>query len=308
MMRYSLGQTAGIHKKEGRAVLLDELGEPIVNFFPHFVRRHCGQFAARFKDLGGKIILNNGVAKILLKDKKVTGVRLESGEELSADGVVATIHPKALLPLLEPEALRSSFRERILNLTETDGVIVVQISVDAEAHREMTHNIYRLHTDENGFITEGIFYQIRRGNVSGANLLSIITKSLYSDWREWEATKTGKRGRDYENKKLAIANELLKKADKVFGGLKDARIVDVFTPLTLRDYVDCPEGSCYGVLRSAGQLLKIASLNNIPLAGLCLAGQNAVAPGVLGTILGSFNAARQIAGAERLKQELKKVT
>jgi phytoene dehydrogenase-like protein len=258
--------------------------------------------------LGGKLILNNGADKILLKEKKVIGVRLESGADLSADAVVATIHPKALLALLEPQSLRSSFRERILNLTETDGVIVVQISVDALAHQELTHNIYRLHTDENGFITEGIFYQVRRGNVNGANLLSIITKSLYSEWSQWELTKTGKRGQEYENKKMAIANALLKKAGGVFGGLKNARIVDVFTPLTLRDYVNCPEGSCYGVLRSAGQLLKIASLNNIPLSGLCLAGQNALSPGVLGTILGSFNAARQIVGAERLAQELKKAT
>jgi all-trans-retinol 13,14-reductase len=172
----------------------------------------------------------------------------------------------------------------------------------------LTHNIYRLHTDENGFIKEGIFYQVRRGNTKGANLLSIITKSLYSEWSKWEATKTGKRGSEYENKKLAIAGALLKKADDLFGGLKNARIVDVFTPLTLRDYVNCPEGSCYGVLRSAGQLLKIASLNNLPLSGLCLAGQNALSPGVLGTILGSFNAARQIAGTERLTKEFKRET
>jgi all-trans-retinol 13,14-reductase len=265
-------------------------------------------FAARFKNLGGKIITNNGVAKILLKEKKVAGVRLESGEDLSADAVVAAIHPKVLLTLLEPQALRSSLQERILNLKETDGVIVVQISVDALAHQELTHNIYRLHTDENGFIKEGIFYQVRRGNGSGANLLSIITKSLYGEWSDWEGTKTGKRGPEYENKKLTIANELLRKADDLFGGLKNARIVDVFTPLTLRDYVNCPEGSCYGVLRSAGQLLKIASLNNIPLSGLCLAGQNALSPGVLGTILGSFNAAKQIVGVERLAQELKRKT
>ena len=263
-------------------------------------------FAQRYKDLGGKLILNNGAANILLKEKKVTGVKLESGGDLSADAVVATIHPKTLLNLLEPQALRSSFRERILNLKETDGVIVVQVSVDALAHQELTHNIYRLHTDENGAIKDGVFYQLRRGNVSGANLLSIITKSLDSEWTQWESTKTGKRGKEYENKKLVIAGALLKKANDLFGGLKNARIVDVFTPLTLRDYVNCPEGSCYGVLRSAGQLLKIVSLNNIPLSGLCLAGQNAVAPGVLGTILGSFNAARQIVGAERLAQELKK--
>jgi hypothetical protein len=61
-------------------------------------------------------------------------------------------------------------------------------------------------------------------------------------------------------------------------------------------------------MRSVSQLLKIASLNNIPLAGLYLAGQNAVAPGVLGSILGSLNAVRQIVGPERFGREIKKYT
>ena len=102
---------------------------------------------------------------------------------------------------------------------------------------------------------------------------------------------------------MAHARDLMKKAEDVFGPLKNPRILDVFTPLTLRDYVNCPEGSCYGVLRSARQLLKIATLNNLPVGGLCLAGQNALAPGVLGCLLGSFNAARQLVGDQRFAEK-----
>jgi all-trans-retinol 13,14-reductase len=264
-------------------------------------------FAARFRELGGKLILNNGVKGIKLENRKITALCLNSGDDLSADAVVAAIHPKALLELLPAESLKSSYRQRVLGLKETDGVIVVQVSVDAQAHHDMTHNIYRLYAGERGILNYGVFYQLRRGNADGVNLLSIITKSLYSEWSKWENTISGKRGRDYEEKKLSIAHDLLQKAGKIFGNLKDARILDIFTPLTLRDYVNCPEGSCYGVMRSSGQLLKIASLNNFPVAGLYLAGQNAIAPGVLGTILGSFNAARKIVGAERFAQEFKSI-
>jgi hypothetical protein len=38
---------------------------------------------------------------------------------------------------------------------------------------------------------------------------------------------------------------------------------------------------------------------------LCLAGQNALAPGVLGSIMGSFNAVRHIIGAEKFAEEIK---
>lgn len=263
-------------------------------------------FAARFAELGGSLILNSAVRKINIAAGKVTGISLEKGADLTADAVVAAIHPKTLLGLMEENALRASLRERILTLEETDGVMAVQASVDAAVHAEIDYNIYRLHSDEKGFIEDGIFYQIRRGNDQKTNLLSIITRSLYGDWSSWENTLTGRRGAAYEEKKQAMARELLKKASEIFGPLKNPNILDVFTPLTLRDYGNCPEGSCYGVLRSSRQLLKIASLNNLPIGGLCLAGQNALAPGVLGCILGSFNAVRQLLGDQRFVREFQR--
>lgn len=264
-------------------------------------------FAQRFNALGGDLILNSAVRKINSFSRKVTGISREDGEELFADAVVAAIHPKTMLGLLDQGALRNSMRERILTLEETKGVIAVQAGVDAAAHGELDYNIYRLHHDKRGGITDGIFCQIRNGNDSGTNLLSIISRSLYHDWSRWENTVSGKRGADYEEKKLDIARNLLKKSEEVFGPLENAEILDVFTPLTLRDYVNCPEGSCYGVLRSARQLLKVASMNNLSIEGLCLAGQNAVAPGVMGSIMGSFNAVRQIIGTRRFNGELSRL-
>ncbi|MEE9913383.1 MAG: NAD(P)/FAD-dependent oxidoreductase [Deltaproteobacteria bacterium] len=265
--------------------------------------RMADVFAARFAGLGGRLVLNSAVRTINLRQGKVAGVSLATGGDLPADAVVAAIHPKALLGLLPENALRASLRERILTLTETDGVIAVQAALDAESHAALDHNIYRLHCNEQGFIEDGIFYQIRKSNQPGTHLLSIITRSLYGEWSRWENTVSGRRGADYEEKKQYMARDLLNKAEALFGPLKNLRVLDVFTPLTLRDYMNCPEGSCYGVLRCARQLLKIASLNNLPIGGLCLAGQNAMAPGVLGSILGSFSAVRQLAGDERFARE-----
>jgi len=262
-------------------------------------------FVRRFQELGGTLILNNGVKKISLAGGKVTGVILESETAIYADAVVAAVHPKILLRLLDEDVIRDSHRRRILGLKETEGVIAVNASVSAAAHPEINHNIYRLHKDENGIIEEGVFYQLHGANSNNSNLLSIITKSLYSDWRRWENTTTGQRGKDYEEKKSGIARVLLQKAEEIFGDLRDAQILDIFTPLTIRDYVNAPEGACYGAMRSSGQLLKIASLNNLPIPGLCLAGQNAVAPGVMGCLLGALGAARQITGVERFVQGIK---
>ena len=257
------------------------------------------RFISRFREAGGELLLKKSVTKIRIENKKVAGVELDTGEVLNAEGVVAAIHPKILLGLLEAGSLKPALKDRIETLEETEGIICVQAGIDATEHPELDHNIYRLHADRDGSVADGIFYQIRKGRHQDENLLSIITRSCYQEWRLWENTQTGRRGAAYEEKKLAMAHELLKKAQTVLGPLKNARILDVFTPLTLRDYVNCPEGSCYGLLRSSGQLLKAATINNIPIGGLCLAGQNALAPGVMGSILGSFNAVRQIIGRER---------
>lgn len=273
---------------------LKENGSKMTDFFVH-----------RFEELGGKLILNDGVKKISLVDGKIKGAVLESGTAIDADAVVAAIHPKMLLQLLDDDVLRDTHRRRIRGLKETEGVIAVHVGVNAAAHPEIHHNIYRLSKDENGAITDGCFYQLRQEKVQGANLLSIITKSLYSDWSKWENTMSGERGNDYKQKKMAIAAGLLKKAEEIFGNLQDGHIIDVYTPLTVRDFVNAPEGACYGAMRSSRQLLKVASLNNLPVPGLCLAGQNAIAPGVMGCILGSFNVARQIIGTERFSEEIK---
>jgi len=263
--------------------------------------RMADVFADRFADLGGRLLLNAAVRQIHVTDGKVTGIDLAAGDHLPADAVVAAIHPKTLLGLLDKTALRANLRERISGLEETDGVLAVQASVDAEAHAEIDYNIYRLHHDEHGLIEDGVFYQIRRGNDQQTNLLSIITRSLYRDWSPWENTSTGKRGAAYGQKKQALAVALLARAADIFGPLKNLRILDVFTPLTLRDYVNCPEGSCYGVLRSSRQLLKIASLNNLPIGGLIRPDKTLWRRACWAVFLGSFNAARQMVGNDRLQ-------
>ncbi|HJO61236.1 MAG TPA: hypothetical protein QF571_00220, partial [Desulfobacterales bacterium] len=73
----------------------------------------------------------------------------------------------------------------------------------------------------------------------------------------------------------------------------------VYTPLTTRDWVNSPGGSAYGILRSYEQLLEASILNRTSVKGLFLSGQNIMAPGILGTILGSFATVKLIVGRDR---------
>jgi phytoene dehydrogenase-like protein len=254
-------------------------------------------FVSQFAKLGGSLICNDPAAAILADGKAVAGVRLSSGRVIKASHILAAIHPKAVLAMLPEGAVKPLQARRIRGLAETEGLFVANVAVDARTHPVLPYNIYRLHTDREGWIPDGVFHQLRAGG-EDKNLLMMITKSPFSEWRRWEDTTTGRRGADYQEEKIRRAEGLVGKAEEIFGSLPGAKIIDAYTPLTIRDWVNSPCGSPYGIMRSTRQFPAASVLHRKPLCGLFFAGQNALAPGILGTVLGSFQAVRQMIGQE----------
>lgn len=260
-------------------------------------------FAKRFTEIGGLLICNDPAVAILTDGREVSGVRLASGRVFRGTRIVAAVHPKAVLAMLPEGAVAPRQVRRIRELSETEGLFSACVTVDARTHPALPHNVYRLHADREGWISDGVFHQLRAGG-EGTSLLTMITKSLFSEWRRWEDTTTGRRGAEYRAEKLRRADLLLERAEKVFGPLTGAKIIDAYTPLTIRDWVNSPCGSPYGIMRSARQLSAAAVLHRKSIGGLFFAGQNALAPGILGTVLGSFQAVRQMIGHDRFASEV----
>jgi phytoene dehydrogenase-like protein len=97
---------------------------------------------------------------------------------------------------------------------------------------------------------------------------------------------------------------MIRQVEPITGPYDELELLDVYTPLSIRDWVNSPNGSAYGVMRSSRQLLSAAVLNRTAVQGLYLAGQSIVAPGVLGTILGSLATMKFMIGPERFKREI----
>ena len=256
-------------------------------------------FASRLKSLGGKIIQGDGVEKILVSHRVVEGVQLKSGAVLKSPVVIGTVHPKVVLDMLPDGAAKPSYRRLVSNMVNTDGMFCAHVSVDASHHEAIPYNIFKIHTGENGYILDLKYYQLRESGRDGENLLTIVTSGEYERWQKWEHTKTGRRGNDYLREKENRAWRLIREAEDIFGPLHGAKPLDAYTPLTTRDWVHSPHGSAYGVLRSADQLLEASILNRTSVKGLFLAGQSVMAPGILGTILGSLSTIKLIIGPER---------
>ena len=261
-------------------------------------------FVSRLKSLGGDIVTGDGVERILVESKRVKGVVLHSGRVLEAATVIAAIHPRILLAMLPDDTLRPSYAERITQLENTKGLFAVNLALDADAHEALPYNIYRIYAAEDGTLSHGTFHQLRKSGQPGTNLLSMITTSDMEEWRTWEKTTSGRRGREYEEAKEEKVLRFIDEASKIFGHLRGMKILDSYTPLTIRDRVNSPDGSAYGILRSAGQLMKTASLKRTSVGGLFLAGQSSLAPGIMGTMLGSFQTVRQVIDHESFSRNV----
>lgn len=261
-------------------------------------------FADRFTSSGGKIMAGDAVEKILVESRSVKGVLLQSGEVIPASIVVGAIHPKTLLGMLPEDAVKPSYAKRITKLVDTYGVFCAHVAIDSSSHAEVPHNIFKVDTSGSGEILNVKFYQIRESGVPGKSLLSILSGGRPELWAQWEHTTTGKRGAAYRDAKENYADDLIREAAALFGDFNGLKILDLYTPLTIRDWVNSPGGSAYGVQRSYQQLLSGSVLSRTSIKNVYLAGQSVMAPGIIGTIMGSFNTVRQIVGHERFTREI----
>ncbi len=261
--------------------------------------------ARKLVALGGQVRTGDAATSIQMADDHVAGITLESGETIDAPLVVGALHPRMVLELLPAQSLKPSYQRRIRNLSDTHSMAGVHALVPADRHPAIDQNLFAIQTDASGDAKDLVYVQLRPSERPDQNLLSLITSGHEELWMRWQNTVSGQRGHEYLQTKTNFAHQLIGQAEKFTGPLSDARLLDVFTPLTIRDWVNSPNGSAYGIMRSTEQLLSAAMLNRTSLRGLYLAGQSVLSPGILGTILGSLATVQFIIGPQRFRSEVR---
>ncbi len=252
-------------------------------------------FADRALATGAEMLLGDPVEHLLVRDGQACGVRLKSGRTVTCRKIIAGIHPKLVLAMLPDDAVAAGYRQGLMNLEETPGVVCVRLLVDRKQHEAPGYNLFRIHKVD-GVNIDGTFLQLRESGLAGCNVLTIIHGSAYGDWKQWHHTRTGNRGAQYEQAKMRAAEPMIETARSVLGRIEDFRILDISTPLTMRDWVASPEGSLYGLLRSVKNELQYAVLTRLPVRSLYLVGQSAIAPGLLGVTLSVLRGVGEVAG------------
>jgi phytoene dehydrogenase-like protein len=205
---------------------------------------------------------------------------------------------------MEQHQIKPSYRRRIFSLENTAGMFSLNAVVPVATHQPLNHNVFSMKSDASGTNRDVIFAQLRHSANPSHLHLSLITQGHDAKWKPWENTRSGLRGKEYGVAKMSLAQSLINRIEPVIGKFDDLEVIDTYTPLTIRDWVNSPGGSAYGVMRSGDQMLSAALLNRTAVRGLYLAGQSVMAPGILGTILGSMVTTKFIIGPERFRAEV----
>jgi all-trans-retinol 13,14-reductase len=238
------------------------------------------------REAGVELRCGRGVCRIEVDEQGgFAAVGLATGERLTARRGICTVHPKIMLAMVPPQTFSPAYRRRVRALEDTPSAIVLfgqcpsarltgNLILAREPHT-LAHCLCLPLEDRPLFVSSP--------TSSAAGGVSVICPATLADV---PGNGAGGRPEGYGDWKMEVARRLLQRLTEGAGDLVGRfELLDVATPLTFRDRLNCPEGGLYGVKH---RLVDLPLLPRTAVKGLYLSGQAVVAPGVLGAMCASF--------------------
>ena len=278
-----------------------------------------------FKANGGKIYVNCRVKELIIKNKTVTGVILDSDERLFSKKVIFSGHPSLILDLSPPELFRPVFRNR-LNQANTPGSFGVAL--------KWTKNTCPLEKND-AYIYDSwdVNYQYARENILQDDPLGMVylsalpdkdrpdkDRSNTSDQNFAVTALTGISSKEslllkkyykesknnrYKTAKNKITQKILNHIKQVYPGIIDnIEVVDTYSPVTFQRYTLTKNGSSYGIKKTAQHFLEGMFSPATKIKNLFLTGQSIGFSGIHGSIVSSVNLCQLLFGKEYLTKKI----
>lgn len=196
---------------------------------------------ARFISLGGTIQYGARVVKVLEKNGRVTGVRLENGMEVEADYVISACDMKSTLTsLLDGSRIDPVHRELLETDTLTGPVTQIAIGADLDLSGSPAAQLEVFQLPEPVFIGGKKFEWFNVKNYAYDSCIAPRGKSLLismflCEWPFWEKFKDDPAA--YNAEKERTADACIGALEMFYPGIRDkVEMVDVATPLTYERY------------------------------------------------------------------------
>jgi all-trans-retinol 13,14-reductase len=222
--------------------------------------------------------------------------------------VLSTINPTLLPQLLPERTLRPAYVKRLRNLRQTTSAYILFARGCGAAELQSSNlfvqqraGLFSTATDRP--LEERSFYLTATGGEAterGSAIVGIVP-AAFSEVVEF-TSEAQRQGTAYAALKDSLSERLRQMFLAGCPDLVELDVLELATPLTLRDYSLAPDGAIYGVGRFVGQY------NPHPvtrLPGLFLSGQAIAAPGLLGAVVAAYLTCGTILGHDNLRKEIR---
>jgi len=235
------------------------------------------RMAQTFKNLGGKLLLNTKVNKVVIENGAVTGVKLEN-ETLSADAVIVTQETIAALDKLFDTPPNDAWLQELREKTKPAVCTFISMGVRAQ----LPEIIQEWQLDEpikyaGKDVTEIGFsnYAVYEGYAPKG--CTAVTTALMGDTYDfWKKAK--EEGR-YDKEKRALAEQIsrafCRKYPQAEGNIE---VIDIATPLTYERYTGAYHGS-WMTIQGPGDKVKTYPGFVQSVKGLYFSGHRIIPPG-----------------------------
>jgi all-trans-retinol 13,14-reductase len=274
--------------------------------------------ANSIRQFGGDIYNNSEVVRLNCSADSVVSIELNTGELIEGKSFISNIHPHVLIDKLDTPLIRKAYKERISHLENTISSFSIFIKFKKEKVRYENYNLFHYNSSDvwncNDYKGQEwpmnylFMHQAPELTSQYAEGAVLITYMNYDEVRQWENTKVGRRGSDYDAFKTGKAEIALAMLEKKFPGIKsNIESYTTSTPLTYQDYTATKEGSMYGVLRDKNFPTQTLVSQRTRIPNLFMTGQNINSHGILGVIIGTIITCAEFLGVNNIVKDINRV-
>ncbi len=208
----------------------------------------------RYRELGGEIIYNSRVSKIMVEGNRAVGIRLEDGQEFRADHVISAADGHTtIFNLLDGRFADEKIRKIYDNYKPFPPLLLVGLGVNRTfpeipaAHGGISYALTEpIHIGKEQVRHLGYTIYNFDPNMApeGKTVLTVTIPTDYAYWKELSGEPE-----KYKAEKERIGIEVIQRLDKRFSGLaSQVEMADVATPMTFERYTGNWQASFEGFL------------------------------------------------------------
>ena len=279
-------------------------------------------FVKALKRAGGEIRLQCRVKRILVEQKKVIGVELDTGEEIRAEVVISNADPEVTFgQLIGRDKLSSRLKRKIDSLQYSTSCLSLFFATDMDmrsAGLDSGNFWFYDHSDLDKIYSDGLTKAMLQNETPPGMFLTVTTlkdpskmhsghhtcESFafvgYDAFEKWAHTSYGARPADYAAMKEDLAWRMVRGLEKHIPGLsKHIVFSSLGTPLTNEHYLNATRGNLYGIAKSPSQVGPWAFQPRTEFSGLFLCGASTLSHGVAGVTASGIDAAKAVLNCHR---------